>query len=840
MKRGKNLLKLGTALGLSMAVVAPAIAADNVLDVVSVTARKQAESLQDVPLTVTAMSSSQIARFDYSKIENVVSRIPTLNVQIGGSGSGAQVTLRGVGSSNISAAFDSAVALDFDGVQVSSMRILQSSFFDVEQIEVLKGPQSLFFGKSASAGVISIKSANPTDELEFGAKASYELEEQGYTAEGYASGPITDELGFRLAARYNNISKQYINLANDLDPNTDRKKGQENLMLRATFQWDPADDLSVNLKLNYVGHKNDGGIQGVVMDCNANGGADTILHPLGLPIAPGYECDHKRNRHWRFNGAPDLVRGGTPHTDLNEGKPFGDSDIVFGRLEWDWDITDELTLTSVTGYLDQTAQDNDWYSYGGICVDQAACPWYGTQIGLGTGPGAQPAAGLPVLDNTSYALGGGITDHQLEQFTQELRLASNYDSEVNFMFGFFYEDRHTEFNTNQYAVNFATLFGPSSLTGPDPDGYTSDWFKRHLYDMRAISVFGSITWDITDRLEFSGGARWTDEHKRNNIEIPFMHWAGPAIIGAVGSGFDTGDIIFDDSQVSPEASLVWSATDDVNLYVSYKTGFKSGGIDNSALPSANLINFSSMDPVVRQAAADGLLYQSETAEGFEAGVKALLFDQTLRLNFSGYRYVFKNLQVQNFDSFAIQFQTSNASELTSKGLELDMNWASPIDGLSFFGTLALTDTKYTAPFDPNPNNADTTENIQGRKSSRAPSWAGNVAFDYRKPMGNALEFGLTGNVAFSSSYWTNEDSLFDTKQKSYAAFDLTVSLGDADGMWQFAFIGRNLTDKRVITTSGDRPFLLSPGNAFGLPSGDDEVWNLTRGRQLFFEAKFKY
>lgn len=820
---------------LSASIAAPAFAQQATLEEVTVTARKTAESLQDVPLTVTAISGSEMKKFDYSKIEDVVARIPTLNVQIGGSGSGAQVTLRGVGSSNISAAFDSAVALDFDGMQVSSMRVLQSSFFDVEQIEVLKGPQSLFFGKSASAGVISIKSANPTDEFEVGGKALYEIEEQGYTGEAYVSGPITDELGFRLAARYNNISKQYVNLANDIDPNTERNKGQENLLFRATFQWDPADEISVNLKLNYVGHKNDGGIQNAVLDCNANGVADTVLHPLGLPISPGYECDHKRKKQWRFNGAPDLVRGGTPDTDLNEGRPFGDSDIIFGILRWDWDISDDLTLTHVSGYLDQTAQDNDWYSYGGVCVSQATCPWYGTQIGLGTGPGADPANGLPVLDNTSYALGGGITDHQVEQITQELRLASNYDAPVNFMFGFFYEDRHTEFNTNQYAVNFATLFGPSSETGPDAAGYTSDWYKKHLYDMRAVSIFGQITWDITDQLEFAGGVRWTDERKRNNVEVPYMHWAGPALLGAVPSGFDTGDIIFKDSNISPEASLTWAATEDVNLYVSYKTGFKSGGIDNSALPSAGMADFGSADPAVRAAAAAGLIYDSETAKGFETGMKAVLFDQTLRLNVSGYYYVFKNLQVQNFDPFAIQFQTGNASELTNKGLELDFNWITPADGVSVYGTVALTSTKYTKPFDPNPNNAIPIEleSIEGRSAARAPSFAGNLAVDYRRPVGNSFEFGMTGNVAFSSSYWTNEDSLTDTKQKSYATFDLAVSLGDADGAWQFAVIGRNLGDKRAITTSGGRPFLIA-----GV--GDDEVWNLTRGRQVFMEAKFQY
>lgn len=781
-----------TAFALSMAIAAPALAQQAALEEVTVTARKTSESLQEVPLTVTAIGGQSIERFNYDKIADVVSRIPTLNVQVGGSGSGAQITLRGVGSSNISAAFDSAVAFDFDGFQVSTMRILQSSFFDVQQIEVLKGPQSLFFGKSASAGVMSIKSANPTDEWEFSGKGSYEFEERGYTVEAIASGPITDELGFRIAARFNDISRQYINAA----PDAERKKGQENVNIRATFQWDPAETLDFNLKLNYVGHENDGAISNAVLDCGANGVADVItLFGGAFNIPAGYDCDTSGDYYFRVNGAAPLVAQVEDY-DANGGRPYGESDIFFGVLTWNWDITDEITLTHVTGYLDQDAQDADYYSYGGI------------------------------LGGASFGQGGGLTDHQTEQFTQELRLATGFDAPVNLMLGVFYEDRHIEFNTNQYAVNIGNL-------APDPvTGNTSDWYKRHLYDNKAFSVFGQITWDITDRLELAGGVRWSDEKKVNTILVPYVHafLIGPAF---VASGFDSGDIIFKDDNMSPEASLTYRVTDDINVYAAYKTGFKSGGIDNSALPSANLLGLGSADPAVVQATEDGIIYQSETAKGGEVGMKGQFLDRTLTLNISSFYYVFKDLQVQNFDAVAIQFQTGNASEVTTKGVDMDFNWATPVDGFSVFGSLAFTSAKFTAPFDPNPNNADTTETIQGRRTARAPKWAGNIAADYRASVGNALELGLTGNMKFSSSYFTNEDSFTDHVQKAYAIFDLAVSLGDPGTGWQVALIGRNIGDKRFVTTSGPRPFLIG-----GV--GDDNVWNLNRGRHVFLEASFKY
>ena len=210
-------LLMGTAACLAVAGIATPVNAQDAVEeydsnVITVIARKQTETLQEVPVTVTAIGGDTLEKFQVNEIADVVSRVPALNVQVGGSGSGGQISLRGVGSSNISASFDSAVAFDFDGVQVSTMRIVQAGFFDVQQIDVLKGPQSLFFGKSASAGVFAIRSANPTRDWEMAGKAAYEFEEKGYTIGGHISGPITDTLGIRVAAQYQDI-EDYVKLA---------------------------------------------------------------------------------------------------------------------------------------------------------------------------------------------------------------------------------------------------------------------------------------------------------------------------------------------------------------------------------------------------------------------------------------------------------------------------------------------------------------------------------------------------------------------------------------------------------------------------------------------------
>lgn len=205
--------------------------------VIIVQARKQNESLQEVPVTVTAIGGDTLEKFSVDNVSDVTSRVPTLNVQVGGSGSGGQLSLRGVGSSNISAAFDSAVAFDFDGVTVSTMRLVQPGFFDTAQIDVLKGPQSLFFGKSATAGVFAIRSADPTPNWEVGGKASYEFEEKGYLLSGYVSGPISDTLGIRLAAQWNDIDEFAI--IQDGVPTANRERGLSDFITRLTLDWQP-------------------------------------------------------------------------------------------------------------------------------------------------------------------------------------------------------------------------------------------------------------------------------------------------------------------------------------------------------------------------------------------------------------------------------------------------------------------------------------------------------------------------------------------------------------------------------------------------------------------------
>ena len=771
-------------------------------NVILVIARKQEETLQDVPVAVTVLDTATLDNFRIDEAADLVSRVPALNVQIGGSGASASITLRGVGSSGISNAFDSAVALNIDGIAVSTQRLLQAGFFDVEQIEVLKGPQPLFFGKSTSAGVLSLRSANPTSDWETGGKASYEFEEEGYTVGGYVSGPISETLGIRVAAEYQDIDK-FVELQDNV-PAVDPDKGLTNFIGRVTLAWEPTDNFDANLKVNYNRQRSETLKAFTDVFCGADGVADpAVLAVFGAAFAPTHDCNISDNR---FPGPDGLAQINVVPTGLDLGgrdvtQAFNDTDLFFASLEMNIGLSDELTLSLLSGYVDMDNIYNDTFNSTGQNPD-------GTAAGF-----AAP------FRNT------------LEQFTQEARISSDFDGPFNFQVGAFYETRESGLLTAQNA------FLPSAIIGPDPiTGFTFDWLADRPLSAEALSFFASGSLDLTDTLNLSGGLRWTDENKDTTISFPFVHSFVSGVLGAVSSGFFAGPIEFSDSNVSPEVVLKYSPNPDLNVYAAFKTGFKSGGVDNNTLPTGAVVLLNDPDPAVREAAADSLRFDSETSIGGEIGVRSQLANGALTLNATAFYYIFDDQQIQNFDVNIFNFDTSNAGETTTRGIDVEWRWATPLDGLNISGAASYLDAEFSDTFI-----SIRGEDLDGRDASRAPKWAGNVAVDWAIPLGDSLELGLNSLVSYTDDYFASTSSAegFDPItnptgniiQDSFFLVDAAISVGDPDGNWTLSLIANNLTDEIFANTSAPAPF----GGG-----SDDQLVTLNRGRQVFVEAKFNF
>lgn len=794
------LLLLG---GLTATISTPAtiaVAAEGrVIDEVIVQARRQDETLQDVPVSITSVGGEQLENFQMDQPAEIAERIPNFNVQTGGSGSGGTMNLRGVGSSAISAAFDSAVAFDIDGVTVSRMRMVQSAFLDLEQVDVLKGPQSLYFGKSASAGVVAFRSADPGAEFEAKLGGGYDFGLEGYFVDGFVSGPLTDTLGARLALRYSESDNIWENEA----PGRPEENGEEDFAGRLTVVWDPADNVVVNFKYTMTSHEADDAIGNTDILCTVPGDPQPSNFALqSLPA--GYDCDEDDGVSQLAGHNALFAQNVSGYVNLS---PFEELDTSITRLQVDWDINENLTLTSVTSHFD---------------LEEKGAGSYGYDIN---------------------GIGSNLTINETDAFAQEFRLAGSIGNSTTFLLGAFYQDRELIFDTAQEAVggaNFAAVLG---LPTVDPvTGFSDDWRKIHTTDSETRSVFGSITFQATEKLEVTAGVRYSEEERTQDIFVEHVHYLFDVLgLGFVPNGFRSGDIDFDDDNTSPELSFLYVLNDDVNLYAAYKTGYKAGGVDNSALPSASLA----------AAAASGdfsdLIYQTEEGEGFEVGMKGKFLDDSLRLDVTAFRYVYEDLQVQSFNAAAVQFSTTNAGELISQGLEADFTWLPNVDGLSVYGAVSFLDAAFSDTFIPEPPVGITDPaviaqyDLDGRSTSGAADFAFNVGFDYYASLGDNMEWGFGMNTSYTDEYETQNEDPIGFVQDSFWLLNARAYVASADGNWRLSVIGRNLTDELYVVTSGGRPFADVSNNTL-LPGGvgfSDTILNYARGQQLFLEFEVR-
>ena len=798
---GVNAVSIAFAMA-TPALITPVSAGAQSLEEVVVTARRREETLQDIPVTVTAIGAQQIEQSIIQDLRDVGRLVPNMQIYSAGSGSGSGIYLRGVGSSSISAAFDPAVALNVDGVVLSASRLIYAGQMDMRQIEVLKGPQSLYFGKSASAGVISILTNDPGDEFELMLRGAILPEHDGSRYEAVISGPLSDSFGARLALsgynydefRRNIFPKDGVTIPGvGTFSASNPYRERESRDVRLTVAGAISENLFAKAKL-YKGEYEDGGPSSANVVCPEG----VMQQTSTIFVWPSAFQDCQINETLAI---PDVNAKFLPSSDYytydwwNNGVPYSDQETTMMSLQLDWAITDDLDLTSITASMKLESDTMDIYDYA----------W---------GNGA------------SHAFNG------YEMFSQEFRLDTSFDGSVNFSGGLYYADIEQEFITGQNAVNAGLIF-------PDPiTGNSYDWDKNHYTDTKSWSVFGAIFWDLTDDLTLTAGARYSKDERDGYIDIAYMHAFLSGVFGFLPTGSVVGDgangtdrLEFDDSEITPEISLNWSLNDNVGLFLAYKTGYKSGGFDNSALPSATL-GSGDVGP---------LLYESETGEGFEGGIKSVLMDNALRFNATAFYYVYEDLQVQLFNAVAIQFDTFNAGELTTQGAEADFAWATGIDGLTVYGAIALTDAEYSKTFINNEG-----DDLNGRTPARTADVAGNIGFNFETSISNNWNLGLSAAAQFSDAYGL-QDVIGSQEQDSFWLYDASLRFFSADSRYEVALIGRNLGDEVVGYSQQSRPFACgssgTPGVCVSPPlsnAGLDQVTTTGIGRQYAIQLTYRY
>lgn len=735
-----------------------------------VTARRRAERLLDVPVAATSMSRETLARYATTDLSSVAVQVPQLKIDRVGFGNGAIINIRGVGSSSVDAAVEQEVTVNIDGMPISRGRVVTQAMFDIQSIEVLKGPQALFFGKNSPAGVITVNSVDPGQTLEGYVRAGYEFVAQEYYVEGAISVPVTDALSFRVAGRFNNMEGGFIqNVAGPITdpallpaqlaaagitlPGAPKRDlpGSRDRVVRLTAKYDNGGPFDANFKFLYSKHKDDGYAQGTITFSCGEGQTNPSSLDLGAAVPrflidPYGSCGGPSTKS-SVGTLPAAVLAG--YEAANGGVPFADVDTYLSTLTLNYAITDELKLTSVTGY----------YKY------------------------KEDAWG--VFDYTTLGIASGRNIDSQRSISEELRLQSSFSTPLNFTIGLFYGDDKREWRQD----GTIGYFGRDATTGRTDTTATASDYKSKTY-----SAFGQLIWKFAPDFELSGGARYTHEKKNADMGNIYLHSARAAGFLPVGTRLIGS---FSENNISPDVTLSWHADRDVLLYGSFKTGFKSGGFSSPTRYAAN-------------ATLANQQFGQEKVQGFEGGLKFQALGRRLVGDIAVYSYLYKGLQLTAYDGATSAYFTQNAGSASVNGIEWNLGFRATNE-LSLRGSGAYNRARYEEFLGSQCFTGQTAaegcvggrQNLSGQPLSRAPDWSLQGGLTYDVPVNSDWNFAVSGDVRYSSGYFISTNNSPYAFQKGYVLGDASLKIhNDA---WDFSLIGKNLTNKIYGVLGTDKP-----------------------------------
>lgn len=675
-------------------------AADDGLAEVVVTARRRAEDAQRVPAALSVVGGDLIDRSYIVNTQGLTTLIPSLNYSSANPRNTA-FTIRGLGSSVVAVSqandgLEPGVGFYVDQVYHARPATAAFDFADIEQVEELRGPQGTLFGKNTTAGALNITTRAPSFTREGFAELSYGSHDF-VQAKGWASGPITDAIAYRISGVSTRRDGVIDNVRTGRAANTLGTQA-----VRGQLLFKPDDTIRMRVIADFTNFQAHCCTQVYVRTGTSLRAANRQFGgPNGLAAQFGYAPPSTDP----YDRKTDI--DGPLRADTNEG---GVSAIA------DWNLG-PVTLTSVTAwrFWNWDAENDRDYT------------------------------GLPVQ------LSQHIPSRQ-DQFSQELRLASNGTGPLSYVVGVYgFRQRLTGRPISIYGPAAAHyLIGTSVVTGTGPnqvttavpsdllDGYGQD--GRTDFRSRSYAAFGEVNYRFLDRLTATVGLRYTQEDKDGAYATTVS--GGPATSNAALVNARLGILRpqryaahDSDGSLSGRGNLAWQATDTTMAYASYARGFKSGGINMSGLP---------LDSNNRPALATAVV-RPERNETYEIGVKNTLFDNRLIFNVGGFHTRVRDFQatvVENSLTQTAQLRgyLSNIPAVTVKGIEADVT-ARILPGLSARASVAWSDGKYTNyPAGPCPlevQTAATTRcSLTGRRLASLPRFAIAAGLDYRRPVGD--------------------------------------------------------------------------------------------------------
>lgn len=828
--------KLSLAVAAAVGAMSSAASAQ-VLEEVVVTATKRAESLQDVPISMLAVDGESIREAAITKMEDLTNSLPAVTVVPNPIGN--FIFIRGIGSST-NQGIEQSVSMFHDGIYMGRHQLSRAPFMDLERVEVLRGPQSILFGKNTIGGAMSVISAKPSDEFE--GLVSYlagDYGEQEYNV--VLSGPISDTFRARLAARgYQTDGYMFNELGRNDDGSLGRDETQrDDQSIRLTLQWGVTENTTLTLKHEDSSFEDLGRTQQI-----------GIINPL-TPTAVGLT---------QLAGGIIMAAGGNPAEVVDDRRAVAnDGGVLLQRVAPALATDRDGSLLAGFPNLDELSNNN--MAITTFTVD--------TSIGDNTFTAIYGRAEYDYLDicDCDFAAIPLLQIEAAEDYTQnslELRLTSPGGETIDWLVGAYFHDSDLYYTSGEsFGSAIAT---PPTLIGATGGQLLPNITRNYFLDQQQeqMSVFGSATFNVDDANRVTFGMRYTSEDKtaarkldkrftdgwdatRLNVNPLTGAPMGELIFGNTAADYDTvanyfvpailagvtavpaipmeaflngglwegllntyeHDFTGANAYNRSESFLDWSInyehdlSEDTMMFFTASTGVKGGGFDARYLnaPGANFE------------------YDEETAKNFELGIKSTLLDGGMTLNATLFRTEVDDLQVSIFDG-KTAFLVDNAGAMRAQGLEFDLKWAAT-DNLTVTAAGAYLDNKYTK-FDNSPCwvsqtvagtcNAAVGQSAAGQPNIFSPKQSANLRFDHVMPIGD-YELRSTLDAFFSGGHFTAADvDPVIAYQQSYQRYNARIALTDPNAGWELAVVGKNLTDEKVSTNNNDQP--LVPGNGF--------------------------
>ncbi|HSW13484.1 MAG TPA: TonB-dependent receptor [Solimonas sp.] len=755
------------------------------IEEIIVTAQKTEQSIQDVPLSITAVNGDFMNEVGAVSIADVAAYIPNLKFSSDNDPALTQISIRGFGTSPLNSGFESSVGYVQDELFLGRAPYITDGMFDIERVEVLRGPQGTLFGKNTTAGVFNVLTKGPSEEFAADLRLSGADPEERRIEAG-VGGMFATWGGIRLAVL--DIDHPGGELENTkLDRAEDRARQQAQrlkLLLR------PGEALEMELSAQHA--QTSASYWPVQLD---------NLQPSTLTFLRNYD--------------PQVEGSGYDH-----------------RLSH-----------SYPGYLNKESDTLGWITRWTL-GDVAAVDGLRATLVLGDSEMSVDAA--PDLDTSPADIGRILTDWTYDQQSAELRLDGVFGNglfglgdRVAFILGGFYMesgmDQVARVSAGEHLAAYAFTgdalrqIGSTTFTFPLPglgqlaellSGVVApvigdDSFSvNYLTGVRTLAFFGQATWHLNERWALTPGLRINREKKRADMSGVASCTAPPLCLMRVALNareYDASGLSREESDVSPKLSLQYFPSEELSLFASYTRGYKSGGFNAASFNGENL------------------QFEPENVESWEAGFKSSLLDRSLSLNATVFYSYFDNLQTLAIDGAFIN--VANAATAISQGVEVDAMWFTPLQFLTLMGSLGVLDAHY----DSYPNGQPTvnmpngsTQDLSGKELAFAPKLTASLTPTITVPVRNlALQFAV--DWLYQGDQYTDIDLDEHTFVPAHSTWSARVSLSDQEGRWSLAIGGSNLTDEDYATQVVDTAFF--PG-AYGVTQ--------QAGRKLFAALQIKF